>query len=326
MANQKPKKSGKKPENKSEVVKKDVKVEKEKNVVAETSKKAEVCADACCEQPMKGFFARKCDTNENILTIFKTPKIWGALLGEVIGTLLLTMFFLMLGSGVWPLYFVFAAVAIYTVIVGVSGAHLNPLVTAGMMATRRVSAIRGILYMLAQLLGAWIALIILNAFRLAGDSLSALPVLDEVVGDTFWIVALVELAGAVMIGFFFARALRFARKQPLTFAFAVTSGITLAIVFGIVVSQNYFGFTGNTFTFNPVVALMYQVLPTTANDFGELAQLAGLAIAAYVIFPMIGGILGFYLSDVTTRLSCGGYFCEQDDCHHGCCKSEVAKK
>lgn len=317
MANQKPKKSGKKPEGKPETVKKDAKVEKvAKDTTVSTAKKTDACPVANCEQPMKGFFARKCDANENILTIFKTPKIWGALLGEVIGTMFLTIFFLMLGVSAWPLYFVFCAVAIYTVVVGISGAHLNPLVTAGMMATRRVSAIRGILYMLAQLLGAWIALIILNAFRLAGDSLSTLPILDEVSGETFWAVALVELIGAIMIGFFFARAIRFARKQPLTFAFAVASGITLAIVFGIVVSQNYFAFTGNTFTFNPVVALMYQVLPTTANDFGELAQLAGLALAAYVIFPIIGGILGFYLSDITTRLSCGGYLYECDGCHH----------
>ena len=36
--------------------------------------------------------------------------------------------------------------------------------------------------------------------------------------------------GACVIGFIFARALRYARKQPLAFGFAVTSGLTLAVL------------------------------------------------------------------------------------------------
>lgn len=74
---------------------------------------------------------------------------------------------------------------------------------------------------------------------------------------------------------------------------------------------------------NPVAALMYQILPTAADNFGELAQLAGLAVAAYVIFPVIGGIVGFYLSDVMTRLAGEGYFsydCDTDCGCNGVCK------
>ena len=49
--------------------------------------------------------------------------------------------------------------------------------------------------------------------------------------------------------------------------------------------------------FNPVVALMYQILPTAADSFGELAGAAGIALAAYVLFPIVGGVIGFYISD-----------------------------
>lgn len=321
MANQKPKKSGKKdnpqPEAKKEVKEtKEVKAVKEEKTVKDSSVKKEAVVETKCKT-FKGFFTRKFDANENILTIFKTPKIWGALAGEMIGTMLIVM--LLLTLGVQPLYMIFALVGIYVVIVGISGANLNPLVTAGMMATRRMSAIRGVLYMLAQLLGAWIGLIIINAFRLGSGTTQELLMMNEVTGETFWSIAMIELLGAIVIAFCFARSLKYARKSPLTFAFTVTSGITLAIIFGIVISQSYFAVQGNTFVFNPVVALMYQILPTAAENFGELVQLAGLAAAAYIVFPIIGGIVGFYLSDFVTRLAGNGYETKEDQICEGVC-------
>ncbi len=319
MANQKPKKSGKK-ENSQPEPKKDLKEtvkDKEikdtkdtKDTKETTSNHKEVVAASISEKPFKGFFARKYGENENILTIFKTPKIWGALLGEVIGTMLLVM--LLLTLGIQPMYLWMGLICIYAVIVGVSGANLNPLVTAGMMATRRMSAIRGVLYMLAQLLGAWIGLILINAFRLGSGSASELPMMAEVTGETFWAVALIELLGAVVIAFCFARALKYAKKSALTFSWIVTSAIVLAVILATVLSQGFFSLQ-SSFMLNPVAALMYQILPTAADSFGELAQLAGLAVAAYVVFPVIGGIAGFYLSDVMTRLVGEGYACVCDD-------------
>ena len=310
MATKKPTKSGKKPAAKPEVTKtKEVKATK----VVETVDESPVIVSTC-DKPLKGFFAKKFDSNENIVTIFKTPKIWGAALGEIIGTMLVVMLFLTLGIS--PLYLIFALAGIYVAVVGLSGAHLNPIVTVGMMATRRMSAIRGVLYLLAQLLGGWIGLIIVNAFRLGSTTSAELPSMVEVTGESFWMVALLELLGACVIGFIFARALRYARKQPLAFGFAVTSGLTLAVLLVYVITQGFFAIEGNTYMFNPVVALMYQILPTAADSFGELAGAAGIALAAYVLFPIVGGVIGFYISDIATRLSAGGYFCECDEpCH-----------
>ena len=314
MANQKPKKSGKKPVSQPATKKETTEV---KETVTTTT--ATTIASAC-EHPMKGFFARKYDKDENILTIFKTPRIWGALIGEVIGTMLFVM--LMLTLGAQPLYLLFAATCIYVAVVGLSGANLNPIVTVGMMASRRMSAIRGVLYMLAQLLGGWVALIIINAFRLGSGTSLPLPEMTEISGESFWAVALVELMGANIIAFCYARATRYTRKNPLTFALTVTSGITLAVILALVITQSFYGYS-DSFIFNPIAALMYQILPTTAENFGELAQMAGLAVAAYIIFPVIGGVIGFYISDVATRLSCGGYFCE---CDSECDRKEVCKK
>lgn len=300
MANPKPKKTANK--------KSSTKPETKKEVVSKPA--IQTASTETSNTSMKGFFARKCDKDENVLTIFKSPKIWGALIGELIGTMLITMFMLTLGFNN-PLYLVIVMIGVYAVIVGISGANLNPLITAGMMATRRMSAIRGVLYMLAQVLGAWIGLIIINAFRLSSGTVYELPIMEEITGDTFWTIALIELMGAAIIAFCFARSLRYVRRNPLVFSIAVTSAVTLAIVTGSIIS-GFFEYSGNTFMFNPATALMYQILPTTADGFGELAALAGLALAAYVAIPMIGGIAGFYLSDIATRLSDGGYVC--DDC------------
>ncbi len=332
MANQKPKKSGKKdnsqPEpkkdlketTKSETTKaeKEVKDTKEvKETTSSTKETVKTVAASTCANPFKGFFARKYGENENILTIFKTPKIWGALLGEVIGTMLFVMLMLTLGFN--PTFLWMGLICIYAVIVGLSGANLNPLVTAGMMATRRMSAIRGVLYMLAQLLGAWIGLIIVNGFRLGSGAASELPMMTEITGETFWAVALIELMGAIVIAFCFARALKYAKKSALTFSWIVTSAIVLAVIFATVLAQGFFSMQ-SSFMLNPVAALMYQILPTAADNFGELAQLASLAVAAYIIFPVIGGVVGFFLSDVVTRLAGEGYSCDYDTCDCVCKK------
>ena len=304
MANPKPKKApAKKPSTKPEPKKVEKTTTAPAPVAKSTDKKAAV----------KGFFARKCDQNESVLTIFKTPRIWGALVGELVGTMLIMMILLTLGMN--PLYLFFAVIGVYVAVVTLSGANLNPLVTVGMMATRRMSAIRGVLYILAQVLGAWVGLIIINAFRLSSGTLGELPIMDEVTGETFWAVALVELMGAMIIGFCFARAVRFMKKSPLTFAFTVASGLLVAVLLGIVVSQSFFVIS-NGIMFNPAMALMYQILPTAADNFGELAGMAGLALAAYVVFPIIGGVLGFFISDIAGRFVGCGYSCSDCD---ACC-------
>ncbi len=302
MANQKPKKSAKKTSPKSE--KPEIKQE-------EVSKPA-VVQTASDEPSLKGFFARKCDKNENVITIFKTPKIWGALIGETIGTMLLALLFLTLGV-TSPIYVLLALVGVYIAIVGLSGANLNPLVTVGMMATRRMSAIRGVLYILAQVVGAWLGLIVANGFRLGSQTSIELQMMVEMAGESFWAVAFIELLGACVIGFCFARAFKFARKSPATFALTVTSAMVLVLTFAVVVFQNFFGATGNVFIFNPAIALMYQILPTVADGFGDFALTAGLALAAYVLVPMIGGTVGFFVSDLASKLAGKGYDCSDYD-------------
>ena len=97
------------------------------------------------------------------MTIFKDKKLYGALIGELIGTMMIAILLMTFGAN-YILYIMLAMIAIYMAVYTLSGAHLNPIVTAGMMATRRISPIDGVLYILAQVLGAGAAFGILSAF------------------------------------------------------------------------------------------------------------------------------------------------------------------
>ena len=250
---------------------------------------------------VKEFFARKYDASENILTIFKSPRIIGAILGEIIGVMLLTMILLTLGL-YNPLYLIFGVLVITIGVFALSGANLNPAITVGLMATRRMSPIRGTLYIIAQLIGAWFALLIVNAFHLAGgEGAAALPQIAASGDAMFWPITMVEFIGAIIIGFFFARALIY-KRSVFTFGAVVASGIFVAVLLAIVLTSNYL-MLQDAFVLNPAVAIMYQVLPSEAADFGALLAGVGKALATFVVFPMIGATIGFYLSDLATKFT-----------------------
>ena len=259
----------------------------------------------------KGFFTRKYAEKESILTVFKTPKFYGALLSEVLGTMFITLLILSLwpvglawsqSSGANVAIYAFAIIAIIASVYALSGACLNPLVTVGMMSTRRMSVIRGVMYIIAEILGAWFGWLIVNAFHLAGgESAMDVPVMAAIGENGFWPVAMLELVGAIIIGFFFARALSF-KRSVFTFAAVVTGGIMLAFFVGFIASAAYLGLQNNM-VLNPSIAMMLQIFPTAGESFGEIFGGICVALSAYALFPMLGGVVGFYLADYTAKLS-----------------------
>ena len=294
MANKKPKSSKKSEKTVSSKAKTTTKVVKTKTVEQKTNK------GSC----FKGFFARKYEEKEGVLTVFKSPKFYGALLGEVLGTMLLAALLLsisLMGIANVATYS-FAIIAILVAVYAFSGACLNPIVTVGMMATRRISVIRGIMYIIAEIIGAWLGWLIISGFHAAGgETAYEMPVMEAIGEGAFWTTTMVELFGAAIIGFFFARAVVY-RRSVFTFAAVVTGGMALAVVVGYVVSAAFLG-ANNNFIFNPAVAMMLQIFPTAGESFGEVLGGICQALSVYAIFPMIGGVIGFYLSDFTAKLS-----------------------
>ena len=245
------------------------------------------------------FFAKKYDTDENILTIFKNKKVYGALIGEILGTMFITMIILTLG--LYQLLYLFLILTvIYIAVRKLSGANLNPVITVGMMATRRMSVIRGILYLLAQVVGAWLGLTLVSVFLNTSGSETELPGMTATPDGKFWIISMLEFTGAAIIGFFYSRS-QALKKNPAAFGLVAAGGTIIALITVYIITANFFSLEG-TFMLNPAIALMYQILPQSANGVGELLGGVGLALCTYVIFPMVGGVLGFYLSDVSETL------------------------
>lgn len=287
----------------------------EKKVKKEKTVKKAIMSDKGPSK-LKQFFSRKGDANENILTIFRDTKIITAIIGEIVGVAVITMIALTLGL-FNPLYMILAYVGITAAIVKLSGAHLNPIITAGMMASRRVSAIRGVIYIISQVLGAWLGFLVINSLRKAGitagnieEATSALPTLaqpDELSGavegtSLLGAVRLIEFIGAIIIAFFFARAQR-VKKNTAAFAITVASGVFIAMIIAVVANSNFFMLQSNTFIMNPAVGMIYGIFPSSANGFDALMSALLPMLVSYVILPIIGGVLGFYLSDFATILS-----------------------
>ena len=253
---------------------------------------------------LSGFFAKKYEGKEGILTVFKDHKFYGALLGEIIGTMLLALLLFSVSlMGVASIAtYAFALIAILIAIYAFSGACLNPIITAGMMASRRMSVIRGVMYILAEVLGAWFGWLIFNAFHLAGgETAYEIPTMTAIGENQFWLFAMVELFGAVIIGFFAARAVQY-KRSVFTFAATIAGGIVLAVLLGYVISAAFLGLSSN-FAMNPAVAVMLQIFPTAGESFGEIFGGICQALSAFALIPMLGGIVGFYLSDFTSKMS-----------------------
>ena len=253
---------------------------------------------------LSGFFAKKYEEKESILTVFKSHKFYGALLGELLGTLIIALLLFSVSlMGIASLAtYAFGIIAVLIAVYAFSGACLNPIITVGMMASRRMSVIRGIMYIIAEIVGAWLGWLIFNGFHLAGgETAYDVPAMAALAEGGFWVAAMVELVGAIVIAFFFNRALKY-KRSVFTFAATVTGGVILAIIIGYVVSAAFLGLNNN-FIFNPAVAMMLQIFPQAGENFGEILGGICQALSLYAIIPMIGGVVGFYISDFASKLA-----------------------
>ena len=253
----------------------------------------------CFKTFIKTVFAKKYDKNENILNIFKKPSLYGGILAEMIGAGILASILLLVSPSQGSIILMIVMIGINLAFFGISGAQFNPAITAGMMASRRISAIRGVMYMLAQIIGAWFGFMIVKGFmseNMTADQLMHMAEFTKKID----VVLLVELIGSVIVGIFFARA-SVNKKQALTFSILAASGIITALLIGTILTS-VAELKGIYSILNPAIAIIYQVLPKS-GEFGELMQGLAVALGVYFVVPMVGSSLGFFLSDSMETLS-----------------------
>lgn len=202
--------------------------------------------------------------------IFKDDIVLGALFAELLATFILTSAVLVTsGNAIIAGVTVLVMVMIFGVI---SGAHLNPAVTIAMLAIKQVSVIRSIGYIVAQVLGAMLALIVVTQFVANNDGLAGYKVFTVVTESTgTWLPIIGELFGALIFGIGFGSAI-LDKKQGFDKAFTIAG----ALLLGLIVST--LGVTG---VLNPAVAIGASAMS------GNVWQ-----IATYIASPIVGITLG----------------------------------
>lgn len=86
-----------------------------------------------------------------------------------------------------------ALALVISIFAATSGGHMNPAVTCGLLATRRIAPLKGGLYIIAQLLGATLAGLVLRIiFPTSAWHLARLGTPDLAPGTSFWLGVFLE--------------------------------------------------------------------------------------------------------------------------------------
>ena len=220
---------------------------------------------------------------------FSRRPLVAALIAEFVGTFIFAAT-VIAGQG-QPILVFFALVGVVLAVGTLSRAYVNPALTIAAWVTRRMSALRALAYIVAQVLGAMLALVVLNAYvghaaapssmDMYGSSAqlfkaSALPEGKE------WLILLAEVLGTAIFGFAVANATR-EKKDRTAAAFTVGIGVFL----GLMVAGSAASFIGGSAILNPAVAVALQV------NFLNV-----WTIAVYALGTTLGAVIGFALYDL----------------------------
>lgn len=230
---------------------------------------------------------------------FTSPAFLAALVAEFIGTFILAAGFVA-GQG-QPIIVLFLLTAIVLTIGNISGAHVNPLITVGAWATKRISTIKAIGYIVAQVLGAMLAFVVLNAFISQAPEVSAeAQAYGQTQASLFTAYALpegkelvvlfAELIGSLIFAFTVASVTSDKKKQDISVATGIGGGLFAALLIG----GSAAAIVSASSILNPAVAISLQAFTVTGTN-------TVWAIAIYVGAALIGGIAGFALSSLVEK-------------------------
>lgn len=237
---------------------------------------------------------------ETFSNAFTKPGFLAALTAEFIGTFLLASG-IVAGQG-QPIILIFLLIGLVLIIGNISGAHANPLITVGAWATRRISTVRAVGYIAAQVLGAMLAFVVLNAFVAQAPEVSAeMQAYGYAPASLFTVPALpegkeiaimfAELLGALIFAFSVASVTSERRKNsPIAVATGVGGGLFAAsLIAGSAAST-----VSAAAIINPAAAITLQAFTVEGTNLTW-------AIAIYIGAALIGGVLGYVLSSIVEK-------------------------
>jgi aquaporin Z len=235
---------------------------------------------------------------------FSRSPLLAASVAEFVGTFLLAAIVLATsGSSVAVL---FGLTAIVLMVGAISGAHVNPALTVGAWVTRRVTGARAVSYLVAQVLGALLALVVLNAFVTAAPapdpqmslfgqtSAGATEVfkLSDVAKDKEWLFLAAEMLGTAVFALGVASVSR--EKNRLTAALAIGTSLFVGLTLTGYLTGVLSGAQTGAAVLNPAVA-------TALQGFAATTWQNLWPLSVYAIAPLIGGVLGFALRDLLSE-------------------------
>jgi aquaporin Z len=223
-------------------------------------------------------------------SLSRAPLV-AALIAEFIGTFILAAA-IIAGQG-QPILVFFALVGVVLTVGALSGAYVNPALTIGAWVTRRMPGMRALAYIVAQVLGAMLALVILNAYAHAAPAASPTEMYSGATNELFkaaalpagkeWFVFFSEFVGTLIFGFAVAGATR-EKKERTAAAFTVGLGIFL----GLMIAGSAAALIGGSAILNPAAAVALQAI-----NFNSIWP-----IFVYVIGTTLGAVIGFILYDL----------------------------
>ncbi|HEX5370879.1 MAG TPA: aquaporin [Dehalococcoidia bacterium] len=121
-------------------------------------------------------------------------------------------------------------------IVGISGGHINPAVTFGFMITGQINLVRGVLFIVAQVIGAILGALLLRALIL-DDVVKAIPgggglvINSAVVKQSYQGMILEALGTFVLVWTYFGVAISNRSNQGVTAALYIGLAVVVATMF-----------------------------------------------------------------------------------------------
>lgn len=192
----------------------------------------------------------------------------GALVAELVGTFVLT--FAVLNTQGNAIVAAITVLILVLMLSRLSGGHVNPAVTLSLLATRQIGAVKAIGYLVAQFLGAMLAVVIATKF-MGGAGAEGMGVYSlKFAGD--WKPFYGELLGAMVFGFGVASAV-LTKKEGFDGAFTIGGALLLGLIVAV---------SGSSGVLNPAVALGLGVF-----DFKQILSFVG-----YGLGPILGAVLG----------------------------------
>jgi glycerol uptake facilitator-like aquaporin len=216
------------------------------------------------------------DTKPKKRITMSKELVLGTLVAELFGTFLLTAALLNSGGNI-----IIAAVVVMVMVMALSrltGTHLNPAVTIAMWATKQITAARAGGYIVAQLLGAMLGLVVVTQFvhaapadAMTGQAAAvfSIPEMTEQ-----WRPVMGEMLGALVLGFAVAAAV-IGRKNSHEAGFIVGGGLLVALILASL---------GSPAVINPAVALGLSAYNTNL-----------WTVLAFAIAPIVGAVAGAWL-------------------------------